>query len=160
MEIYRYDSVTREYVGTEEAFEDPKRPGRIVLHPFTTEIQPPTCNQNEVAVFEDTYWVVEEDYRGTYWDTTTFQEVRITNIGELPGANLSKFKPVQEISNEEIIKQQLSSLDLPSVRILEDIISILNDHYNIDIFSHLPPEARSKILQKQDLREQLNNGGA
>jgi hypothetical protein len=75
MEIYNYDSETKEYLNSNEANIDPletqlQGEDVFLLPAFATYDEPPTADENEKAVFgEDENWSVVSDHRGTeYWD--------------------------------------------------------------------------------------------
>lgn len=132
MILYRYDSITGEYLGSENAFEDPRRPGRVVDIPYTTSLEPPTCRESEIVIFQNDNWVIQV----LETDTTSYSSI-------------------QNISPEIEIKQSLVKSDLGFIRVIEDIISILKDIYNIDIVSHLPEDVQTKLENRQNLRNKL-----
>jgi hypothetical protein len=82
MDIYKYDSITLEYIGSAEARKDPLEHGKYLLPAFAMFTQPPATSVNEVAVAnqEGTGWIVEPDFRETkYW--VGYDEHVIEDIG-------------------------------------------------------------------------------
>ena len=92
MIVYSYLSETNEYVGAEIANESPLEKGVYLIPAKSTIIEPPTLQDNEVAVFDGVVneWTIHPDFRGTeYWlddELLTMKE-----IGKLPiGYSLDK----------------------------------------------------------------------
>lgn len=60
MQIYHYSPVTGEFLGAGLADESPLEPGVFLLPSFSTEMAPPATGQDQIAVWEDSAWAVQE----------------------------------------------------------------------------------------------------
>lgn len=84
MLVYSYNCPTNEYIGTEEAQEDPLHPGEYLMPAKSTMIEPPLLEEYQVAVFENDDWVVYPDYRDNWQvNPETKQVLLIGNIGNI-----------------------------------------------------------------------------
>lgn len=86
MNIYNYDSMTFEYKGPSVADESPLEPGVFLIPAFATDIQQPTAEENEVAIFDENkaQWSITADYRSVnLWSKDTAKKVSAA-IGEKP----------------------------------------------------------------------------
>ena len=80
---YLYDYQTNGYTGEYIITEDPRVPGRFPIPLHATDIEPPVCSQNEVAVFEDGDWVKKKDYHTTpLWVKSTGQAIILDDLVE------------------------------------------------------------------------------
>ena len=99
MKAYNYDRITKEYIGSETIYLDQvatMREGKeIYLYPaFSTPVEPPKTNKNEVAVWNGAQWEVKEDYRGlTIYNTETRESMVCREIGSLPKGHSLELKP-------------------------------------------------------------------
>lgn len=89
MLIYNYDTETKEYTYSEEAYLDPeetKKQGKnVYLIPANaTKKKPPTPQANETVIFNNTSWQIIPDYRGMYMVNENMQPKKIESFGELP----------------------------------------------------------------------------
>lgn len=75
MQIYHYDSITGEHLGSGQADRDQKKSGSFLIPAYSTPNALPEINENECAVFHradgsvprlhtEGSWVVVADYRG------------------------------------------------------------------------------------------------
>ena len=98
MKAYNYDRITKEYIGSETIYLDQvatMREGKeIYLYPaFSTSVEPPKTNKNEVAVWNGAQWEVKEDYRGlTIYNTETRESMVCREIGSLPKGHSLELK--------------------------------------------------------------------
>lgn len=105
MYIYNYDRDTKEYIGSSLAVEDPietKTQGRFIplIPSCSTELEPPIAQENEVAVFDNTNWVIKPDYRGQKQvEKATKQISEIKDIGVLAEG----FQLVSTVIAEDIL---------------------------------------------------------
>lgn len=89
MEIYHYSIKTHECIGSSEATLDPeatKHEGKEVwLVPANaTLLKPPKEKPFKVSIFENSTWVVKDDYRGRYICNETLDVHIVQEIGALP----------------------------------------------------------------------------
>lgn len=113
MNVYRYDELTKEYIGTEEALLDPleteKQGQNIYLLPANaTFVQPQSTKNGYVNVFNGENWEQLEDHRGKeYWlDTDKYGTPAsiVKEIGPIPGNAV--FEPPEMTTEEKMAKIQ------------------------------------------------------
>ena len=88
MLFYNYDSETKIYTGSEEAYLDPeetKRQGQDVycLPANATFVEPPIVSVHQVAVYNNG-WEIVADYRGEYIVNSDMQPIIQKDLGDLP----------------------------------------------------------------------------
>lgn len=88
MKLYSYNEITKEYIEEIDAYLDPEESAiqgkDIYMHPAnTTELEPPTVEENEVVLFENGQWVVYKDYRGKYQCSENLEIKSIEKIGDI-----------------------------------------------------------------------------
>lgn len=79
MKIYNYYHEYNTYVGSSLADESPLEPGVFLIPAHATDIEPPTCESNQIQIFNGTSWNIIEDRRGTYYSTQTQQAIENYN---------------------------------------------------------------------------------
>lgn len=89
--IYRY-SDTGEYLSEGTCRNDP-RSGQPMVPAHATLEQPPVVGANEIAVYSNSTWLVQPDYRGETWYQPDGTPVKFTAIGEQPTADMTKSIP-------------------------------------------------------------------
>ena len=75
MKIYNYHQELKYFIGEENAFESPLEPGVFLISAHATGIEPPSCESNQIQVFNESSWNVIEDNRGIYYSTETQQVI-------------------------------------------------------------------------------------
>jgi hypothetical protein len=94
MNIYHYDALTGECLGSSIARLDPI--GQEPLIPANaTPKQPISAGQKKVSVYDSNTnsWSVKDDYRGTVWFDVTGNEQKINEIGIAPDPSWTDTKP-------------------------------------------------------------------
>lgn len=125
MYLYHWDKETKEFLGVSPARIDPlescKKNETIYLQgsPFTTLVQVPYFEKNEIPVWDGKTWIIEKDYRGNVvYDKKTAEAFIITKIGDLPEGYTNE-KPNEfaewkdekwEISLKKAINKKISEL--------------------------------------------------
>jgi hypothetical protein len=72
-----------EFQGSYPAQESPLEPGVYIRPILSTDIEPPTFTEGQVAIFENDAWSLVVDYRGKIWyNKITGESVEIDFIGE------------------------------------------------------------------------------
>jgi hypothetical protein len=89
---YHYHPELKYFTGEGSAFESPRDPGLFLIPAYATNIEPPTCESNQVQVFNGESWDIVEDKRGIYYSTQTQEIVVNNNPLEVPN-NLTKERP-------------------------------------------------------------------
>ncbi|EJF92638.1 hypothetical protein [Bartonella tamiae] len=89
--LYLYSYATKEYVG--ETVRTVLSNGVISTPAFTTEIAPPPFKTNEVALWSDKNWFIEQDFRGELWFDNEGNEITIDFIGNPSEKGLAPNKP-------------------------------------------------------------------
>jgi hypothetical protein len=92
MKIYNYHPEYKHFIGTSVADESPLEPGIYLIPAHATDIKPPTCESNQIQIFNETSWDIVEDKRGTYYSTKTLQVIENYNPLETP-ENATKEQP-------------------------------------------------------------------
>ena len=94
MKIYNYDSLTFEYLGSDDAFESPLEPGVFLAPANSTTIELPTTTEsNHTFIFNNGAWVSTPDFRGTVvYNTSTLEPSLISEFGPLPD-NVTTIEP-------------------------------------------------------------------
>lgn len=84
MLIFLWNAETKEYLRTQKAQINPKRPNEYLMPANSTTEQIPDISINQVIVWNGEHWTVKNDYRGQYMvDHEMIPEI-IRNFGELP----------------------------------------------------------------------------
>ena len=100
MIIYNYDAATKEYAGSENAFESPLEEGVYLIPANATEKQPPQVQQNEAVCFNGQNWEIKPDYRGQKQVEISSKNVSIVSvIGNISAG----FQLVDNVTAEDII---------------------------------------------------------
>lgn len=92
MKIYNYHPDYKYFFIESIADESPLEPGAFLIPAYATDIEPPTCELNEIQIFNDTSWDIIEDKRGIYYSTETQQVIVNDNPLEAP-ENATKEEP-------------------------------------------------------------------
>jgi hypothetical protein len=92
MEIYNYHPEYKHFTAVSIADESPLEPGVFLIPAYATDIEPPTCESNQIQIFNETFWYIIEDARGTYYSTETHQVILNDNPLESP-ENVTKEQP-------------------------------------------------------------------
>ena len=92
MKIYNYHQELKYFIGEENAFESPLELGVFLIPAHATDIEPPTCESNQIQIFNETSWDIIEDQRGIYYSTETQQVIENYNPLEVP-ENFTKEVP-------------------------------------------------------------------
>jgi hypothetical protein len=83
--VYLYDAVTGAYAGVYEAQESPLEPGVFIEPIFSTDAPPPTPGENQIAIFAEGAWSLQDDYIGqTVYDQSTGASEVVEALGALP----------------------------------------------------------------------------
>lgn len=110
MELYRYNTETKEYA---ETFEPAAAPGDTFKLPNNcTDMKPPIAKEHEIVIFEPSIknWIIKKDYRGLKgYDKLSKKEVEITEIGELPLYFVTELTPTFQEQRIQKIKDVKSS---------------------------------------------------
>ena len=80
MKIYNYHSEYKYFINTSIADESPLEPGVFLIPAHSTTIEPPTCESNQIQIFNGTSWDIVEDKRGTYYTTVSSDNIQIQLI--------------------------------------------------------------------------------
>jgi len=98
MDIYNYSVETKEFISRGPADANPLEPGKFLIPGNATDIQPPACAANEVAVFDGGSWVIKPDFRGQdFYSKSTGQKIRVQDIGALSD-DLTPLTPFENAS--------------------------------------------------------------
>jgi hypothetical protein len=92
MKIYNYHPDYKYFYSESEADESPLEPGAFLISAHATDIKPPTCESNEIQIFNGTSWDIIEDKRGIYYSMETFNYIVNDNPLEAP-ENATKEAP-------------------------------------------------------------------
>lgn len=92
MKIYNYHPEYKIYIGSSDADESPLEPGVFLIPAYATELEPPTCTESEIQIFDENSWVIIDDLRGTYYSIRDGQEILHKDPFTLP-EKATKEKP-------------------------------------------------------------------
>lgn len=101
MEIWNYDSSTKELVGSSQARVDPMSPEQYLLPAFATTIRPPEKDEGCTIIFSGGQWIQVEDHRGETWWETYDRSVIIQKIGNPFDIGLNRDRPPAPIPTAE-----------------------------------------------------------
>lgn len=115
MLVFLWNSETKEYLRTQRAQVNPKRPGEYLIPANSTTEQIPDISPNQVILWGGKHWIVKNDYRGQYMVNSEMIPKIIKAVGELPSGyaliNENQLKTLEEkgtnyfiISNGKLIK--------------------------------------------------------
>ena len=99
MNLYNYDKNTKEYLSTTLASADPmetKIKGEFVplVPAYSTLMEPPKTDKNEVAIFNGEAWEIKKDFRVSHKICDeNFNIKDITEIGEIEEKYLPRSFP-------------------------------------------------------------------
>ena len=93
MKIYNYHPEYKYFYCESEADPSPLEPGVFLIPAHATDIEPPTCESNQIQIFNETSWDIIEDKRGTYYSTQTQQVIENTNPLILPENSTTQQPP-------------------------------------------------------------------
>ena len=79
MKIYNYHPDYKYFYCESEADPSPLEPGVFLIPAHATDIKPPTCESNQIQIFNETSWDIIEDKRGTYYSIQTQQVIENYN---------------------------------------------------------------------------------
>lgn len=83
--IYNYSAKTGEFLSSADARESPLEPGIFLMPANATDIEPPSPDANEIAVFAEGAWSLLPDFRDVaLWDTATGTKTVIESPGIAP----------------------------------------------------------------------------
>jgi hypothetical protein len=80
MKIYNYHSEYKYFINTSIADESPLEPGVFLIPAHATDIEPPTCESNQIQIFNGSSWDIVDDKRGTYYTTVSSDNIQIQLI--------------------------------------------------------------------------------
>jgi hypothetical protein len=92
MKIYNYHPDYKYFYSESEADPSPLEPGAFLIPAYATDIGPPTCELNQIQIFNETSWDIIEDARGIYYYTETLQVIVNDNPLKAP-ENSTKEEP-------------------------------------------------------------------
>ena len=93
MKIYNYHPDYKYFYLESEADPSPLQPGVFLIPAHATDIEPPTCESNQIQIFNGTSWNIIEDRRGTYYSTQTQQVIENKNPLETPENSTKEVPP-------------------------------------------------------------------
>ena len=79
MKIYNYHPDYKYFYCESEADPSPLEPGVFLIPAHATDIKPPTCELNQIQIFNETSWDIIDDKRGTYYSIQTQQVIENYN---------------------------------------------------------------------------------
>lgn len=179
MNVYKFNPVTKEYEGIQQAQLDPiqtKKQGKnIYLLPINSTFEiPPEKQEGKAIIFENENWLLKTDFRGKKAYNNKGLLI-IDYIGDLKGSDkLLSEEQIEGLNNRtliwkdgEIVKYEKSKEELKSE--YENQIEILNNKLIRDMRVLLNPKAtqqekeeaqeyyNSKMTQIEELTDKINN---
>ena len=142
MKIYNYDDKTKEFLSISEAEYDPAELAinhkKVYLLPAnSTKMKPPKTGDYEVAVWNDTNWKIEPDYRNTYIINEFLEIQFIQEIGTIPEG----YFPITPEQAEQVKSD-------PLYYIVEDKQLVKNPDYDEQKLAQAKEDKLKEILIK------------
>lgn len=140
--IYNFDPITKEYTGSENAYEDPaatKRTGHFVpiVPANATTKKPPKTKTNETAIYTNNEWEIVDDFRGLYKVNYLMQPEKVTELGALPEG----YAPATEAQAQQIQSDKL-------YYVVQDGALIKNPNYDEQKLAEVKAEKYNEALTK------------
>lgn len=155
MKVYLFDH-EGVYIGTEEAFEDPRTSGHFLLPPNGTLKNPNeiSLGQGRVPRWQGQSWVAAEDHRGEIWyNTETDAPVHVSSIDQ----NLEGFANTPRPDQNYKWENGRWKLDREKVRVqLKMLRDALLTHTDFVMLSDAPFSPALKI-ELRDYRQALRD---
>jgi len=132
MQIYNYHSEYKHLIGISVADESPLEPGVFHIPAQATDIEPPSCDSNQIQIFNGTSWEVIEDQRGTYYEIPS--GISQQNYNPLIALeNTNKEQPL-EVSEGKILRWNDGWVleDIPPPPVLTPIEKLANAGLTVD----------------------------
>jgi hypothetical protein len=79
MKEYHYHQEYNYFCGDSDAHPSPEEPGCYLISAYATEIEPPSCEEGYIQIFNGTSWEIVEDKRGIYFCKETLDPKIIEN---------------------------------------------------------------------------------
>ena len=92
IQVYNYD-VLNYFTGSSYAQENPVQPGTYLMPARTTVDPPPVVADHQIAKWDGAAWVLDVDYRGTWYDVDTQSRTDVWHPGEPQPANTTDVAP-------------------------------------------------------------------
>lgn len=131
MQIYHYDSITKEYISSSQADESPLSPGEYLIPAYSTTIPIPTIPTNTSILFNNEVWEVIEDNRGTEVFDSVGNSTWVTYLGPILEGFTTTYTPSLETVKSEKISSLYSSYLIAS----SEPITYLNNTFQADLSS-------------------------
>lgn len=93
MKIYNYDPDYKYFYFESEADLSPLEPGVFLIPAHATDIKPPSCESNQIQIFNGTSWDIVEDARGIYYSIETLESIENLNPIERPDNSTKEVPP-------------------------------------------------------------------
>lgn len=84
MLVFLWNTDTKEYLRTQEAQKNPKRPTEYLMPANSTTEQIPNILENQVIVWDGEHWKVEPDFRGQHMVNSEMTPEEVKDFGKLP----------------------------------------------------------------------------
>lgn len=133
MNVYHYDAVTGEYLGSEKAQPNPLEPGKFLIPANSTGLAPPTLNsQGGVLVFSNERWSELEDRRGVpFWLEDGSQGFTSDIKGTLPEG--ASFTQPEESATEKKARMESAVRDESLRRLMDKFGARDSSHLAVKI---------------------------
>ena len=92
IQVYSYD-VLNYFTGSSYAQENPVNPGTYLMPARTTTDPPPVVADHQIAKWGGAGWVLDVDYRGTWYDIDTQSRTDVWHPGEPQPTNTTDVSP-------------------------------------------------------------------
>lgn len=152
MKIYNYDGDTFEYLYASDAEYDPAELAinhkKVYLIPANaTKMKPPKTKEFEVALWDNTNWKIEADYRNTYIINEYFEIQFVEKIGAIPEG----YFPITAEQAEQVKAE-------PLYYIIEDNKLVKNPNYDEQKLAQAKEDKLKEALTKAN--DFINNDAA
>lgn len=135
MKIYHYHPEYKYFICGGDANPSPSKPGEYLIPAHATDIEPPSCEEGYIQVFDGTSWSIVEDNRGQYWDKETLLCHNIENPCTCCDHLTKEIPPFENRMPNQVIKWNNGWVieDLPKPEIPEPVTDEENIFENMTL---------------------------
>jgi hypothetical protein len=156
MNFYQYDN-DGIFIYSAVAQPSPLEPGEYMLPHNATLIEPPTCEQDEYAIFIAEKWQIRKRLEGVYWHKKTLEQLVVTDPydGNLTG--YTTIQPPAHHADDNLAFKKgewvltMGGSSLSAYR--EHLVNLANEQCQDAIVAKYPPHKQMNLLSENMNKE-------